>query len=620
MPWPRAVWRPSVVCALVAIALTFLVVANEVVWIHLDTRLQPVGDEWVEKSLNLADGLRCDPITRAWRHLYWASLGPRVPLYPLLAVAPLWTFGRSVDSILLVNCASLLLLACATYHVAARMLDARAGLFATALALLNPIATHLVKLARPHVLIIATTALALAALYHLAFDRPSHRNVWFSAAALLLVFAAHAAGLAALLVPCVLACALFLTHLDRETNGSTGLSPTLTVRVRRVAASPIMRLSAYPAAFLLAALPASWLYVKWEQYQNLLAVVRALFVPKSPEWYYELTLHSALGTWSLVLFVVSAGGLLLFPSAMPPSARRGFWFVLLSLVGAFACSHFQTAGKSWNTFGGVVPMFAVLSAVASLSLSDWMFRRASIHPALRFAPGTLLIASLAGAGLTYAFLNWGSDEEKSPVAVVTGIHPRCTSPDAIDCPRPPIGGDWFVREMLDVMVRDPRCQPVPCQVAVLGHRQAYFSDEALAYSLVVYFPEASKLRSTRFYPERNLRFERVEGETSVASRQLSQSQFVVILQNRLAGRPELKNDYFPQEQAVSEEILRLAAAHAGQLSEVLRRTLPTGETLILVSVNPERAGSSRLSSTRPPANLGEWSLRTPTELPARDHS
>jgi len=581
----RSERRRRAMFATLAVAVTLVVVISEITWIRLDTRLQPVIDEWIEKSLNLADGLASARPVEVWRHIYWASIGPRFPLYPLLAVPTLWFVERSVDAILLVNCASLFVLAHATYRLATRILDARAGFLATALVLLYPATTTLMKLARPHALIPATVALSLLALYELAFSPPSHRRVWFAAFTIVAVFASHAASLATLYGAFLIATLLFAEQLASDVNRDASTRASLHQKATRAFASPILLHSALPAVLVVGIVIGGWLYLKWDQYLGMMTVIREIFRPMSPEWHYETTVGAALGGPSFVLFVCAICGLVVVRPKLQYVTKQGLAFVAASLVSAFVFSHFQTSAKSWQSFAGVLSMFAVLTAVASIGLLDCLSRQGCSPVRNGFWSIATIGVVTATAGLTYATLNWGSDELPKHLTTITGIRPTCHMHNEMACANPPVGGDWFVNEALAIMISDPRCKSATCDIAVLGHRQSYFSDEALAYSVVLGFPLESRLVSRKFYPERNLRFKRVMGDVSDAWRQIAGSQYVLILENDMPERFEYANNSVAGERAIAEAMLRNGTTQIGSFSEVFRRKIPTGESLVVVSRN-----------------------------------
>ena len=557
-----------------AAVICLLVMASELAWLLLDTRLQPVVDEWVEKSLNLADGLANGPLSEAWRHLYWASLGPRFPLYPLLSVPALWFWDRSADALLLVNCASLAVLAWATYQLASKIFDARAGFLATALVLMYPATTSLIKLARPHALLPATCALAILALYLLAFRPPAAKRIWVAAGAILLVFASHAGGLPAIYTAVLLAAFLFIRQLSRAA-AAAGSSP-----IRNVLISPLLWRAGLPAAILLLSVMGGWMFLKWGQYRGLVEMAEKIFGPMYSEWHYESSLAHALGFPSFVLFILALLVMVIF---LRKEKASGALFVVLAAAGAFAFSHFQPGGKSWQSMSAVLPMLAVLTAGGLVTFVDRVSAAFSKDGRKTNLPPFLFGLVLIPAVFTYATLNWGSSFGQD-LSAITGVRSPCGQlHDNGACMHPPLGGDWHVQKILDIMVSDHRCQAAPCDIAVLGHRQDYFSDEALTYSMVQYYPYKSRLPVDQFYPARKLRFERVKGTESDGWSQISRAAYVVVLLHDKLGDDAPRNDYFPSEPTVADELSQRIAQPSSGVAEVFRSKLPTGETLVLLS-------------------------------------
>lgn len=564
-----------------SIALLLAVVVSESIWLELDTRLQPVIDEWVEKSLNLADGLSVASLWEAWRHIYWASLGPRLPLYPVLAVPPLWLFDRSVDSILVVNRASLALLAFATYRLASRILDYRAGFLAAALVLLYPLSTMLVKLARPHSLLPSTVAFALLALYTLAFDAPRAKSVWLASFAILVVFGAHAAGLHTLFVASALAGLLLLRNMYRETTEWRPRQDGAISKMRHMLRGRVFFLGVLPSIVLIPVIILGWLAVKREQYRGLMGILPA-FETGYSEWHYEATIASALGIPSLVLLGLGVGTLLFECTRVRTNVRNGTAFVGLSILGALAVAHAQPGAKSWQTFAGILPMLAVLSAVGAVLFLDRVKSLFKEEKARRMTVVAGMSTMTAAAALTYIMVNWGRPSDPPIIGTLTGVQPTCIV-DGGACMNPPVGGDWFAREVVSAVISDARCPSKVCVVSVLGHRQKYFSDEALTYSLVIEHPAESRIQDGGFYPARNVVFRRVAGTLEDARAQISGSDFVLLLEGNRYEPARSGNEFVENETLLNSEVLKATLPPSATSAVVLSRLLPTGERLMLVA-------------------------------------
>jgi len=524
--------------------------------------------------------------------VYWASLGPRPPLYPLLAVTPLWLVGRSVDSILLVNCLSLIFLAYATFKLATRIFDSRAGFLSTALVLLYPVTTSLAKLARPHSLISSTVALALLAMYILAFDKASRRNIWFAAGSLLLVFGAHAGGLNLLVVPVVVAAWLSARRIAAlEALACGDISSTPFSVFKHCLTSRLFLFSALPAIALLLAAMGGWMAVKWGQYQSMMDVARKIFRPMVSEWYYETSFTSALGRPASLFLLVALCTLACSRSSLPTQTKRGCDFLLQSLLGAFAFSHFASGGKSWHHMSGVVPMVAVLTGVGVVALLDRVSDRFQdkMRPQHRTALVMLLLTVVAT--MPYVAVNWASVGLASSASQFTGVTAPCERlRDDGACHHPPVAGNWHVRELMDALVVDARCKTVPCEVAVLGHRQDYFSDESLTYSLILEYPVESRRVSSAFYPERNVRFKRISGSEHDAIDQLKSSDYVLLILNSNEPSMQNRNHFFEKERELSETFVKRARGAGSDLLVVFEELLPTGESMMLIALH--RASSN----------------------------
>ncbi|NND00132.1 MAG: hypothetical protein HKN85_08120, partial [Gammaproteobacteria bacterium] len=147
---PRSVYAAALMLAL-----------GNIIWVLLDNQPQPIVDPYVEKIFNLVAGLRENNWIEYPRTVYWASIGPRPPLYQLLAAPWVLIFGRSVDSILVVNSLFVALLSICTYLITQRFTAKRYAILAMVMVVSLPIQAHLNSLARPHAIVAAISALLI---------------------------------------------------------------------------------------------------------------------------------------------------------------------------------------------------------------------------------------------------------------------------------------------------------------------------------------------------------------------------------------------------------------------------------------------------------------------------
>jgi hypothetical protein len=245
-----------------------------------------------------------------------------------------------------------------------------------------------------------------------------------------------------------------------------------------------------------------WLILKWDQYVGLKNVSEQIFVPMYGFWYYEQTLHRQVCVLFTILLVVG-----LFASSVIVLAEpRRNWirgFLVLALLSVFAMAHL-TSSIGWHTFSGILPLLAAVTAVGVFDLLT-LFKRhlGKIGPSLTVI---VLGVSATGIAVNYGHARWGMIA--LPPFLSAPHLESCTENDWV-CPRYPVGGDWYLQQLLGVIVSDARCRDGGCRLVNLSTRPAYFSEEPLSSALVQYFPQDSRLPSEAFYPQRTVEVQRL---------------------------------------------------------------------------------------------------------------
>lgn len=569
---------------LAVLLLSATVSAANYAWIIIDTRPQPVIDEYVEKIMNLADGMEAHSLAQYPRLIYWASIGPRPMLYQVLA-APLVIFlPRSVDSILLVNALFIVALGYVTYRLGKEMYSSQAGLLAMVLVLAYPIITNLSRVARPHALLPTTVGIAILCIL-LALERRSVLSAWFVAFAILFAFAAHGYSLYLLAGPVILFL-LYSVFFQRNPKLPSSLRTTASWLVVKTQDSFFLR-GILPSFSIIVLLISSWVILKWDQYVGLRHVAKEIFEPMYSPWHYELTLPDALSPALFWVFLFG-GGLIAVTSVSGVSRNWKAVFGLCALLLIFAGTHFAVGGKSWQTFSGVTPLIAAVSAVGLVSALDAVERAFSRAYIVVFLRRVVLSLVLASAVLVYLIVGWGLPE-KGALADMMGVKSNCSARSNF-CPDRPMQGNWRMADIVKVLLSDEECHKEGCQVSVISHRPRYFSDEAFNYTQIVEFPEISKIRNDHFYPQRALAFHRI-GRGEGARLNWLVSRYSIFL----LGGDSVNTDQAGQSQNKPSELVQAVVAYlkneskreGGLFETIFEGKLPNGEIVYVLKREKE---------------------------------
>ncbi len=154
----KAVSSPEVLLLVLLVSAVSIINLS---WIIKDTRPLPFRDPYPEKILEFSDEISRTGFANFPRLMNRLSVGPRPPLYQLLAVPCVYTFGRTVDAMLVVNILSGVVLMLSAYG-SGRLAGNRAtGLLAALIVATYPPIVNLMKIARPHSILPASVALTL---------------------------------------------------------------------------------------------------------------------------------------------------------------------------------------------------------------------------------------------------------------------------------------------------------------------------------------------------------------------------------------------------------------------------------------------------------------------------
>jgi hypothetical protein len=553
-------------------------------WSRLDTRPQPVIDEYVEKILNLADALRRNPLRDYPRALYWATIGPRTPVYQWLAAPLVLLFGRSADSILILNLFALVVLGVATYRAGCLIEGPETGAIAALFAMMYPLQLQMAREARAHSLVPTVVALFVWAALRFLRER-SVPAAWTLLAAVLLVFGVHATGLYLVGGPLV-AALVSSTFFRRSSSEKEGQRPAGFRGIAEGLRDRVFLAGVLPAGILVAGLIVAWVGLKWQQFRALRTMLAEAYAPLYSTWYLETTLPKVLSPFFAMVLVVglvaSAGRLI-----RGPRRNRNAVFLLSSLFLMIGATHLYRGAKEWRLFLGVLPAIALVSANGLTTLRNEGLTGKRPNRAVRVGTTLLLVACGGAALLDYTILVWGVPGA-GRITRALGLSERCSRLDAL-CPDPPQGGEWPIDDLLARVLADPRCEGRICTVTLVSHRQDDFSDEAFAYTLVERFPEESRVQDANFYPRRRVAIRRLgDGEGGIAN--WLRSDFVVYLtSDSPAFRPtdsstsRLAGDL---ERAIVD-FLRREGEPRGTFKRIIEERLPGGEPVILAAREAE---------------------------------
>ncbi len=440
--------------------------AADLAWILADQAPMANTDAYIyaHRLLGFFDRAEWGSPGELWSSILELSHGGRPPLYQVLTLPFVAIFGRSEDSLLIINILLLALLMVSTYHIG-RLAGSRwAGLLAAALVVSYSPVVQISRMYMPHFALIPFYALSVWLMLRLAQDR-SVRNAWWLCAALAATSLIHP-NFFTILAPTVAIFSIYTVFFDsapRVPAGLKNLLPWVVAKLR----TPFVLYGLLPAALLAAGIALFW-YLNWgtkmlEAQQKFLSEELSTFrgytvkrfgfldLPMNFWWYAR----SAPGTMSSFLALGALAGLVF-----------GIWkrrraAILLAglLIAGYVAQSFQ-ANLFWMYIAPILPVAAALTAV-------WL---TEVRP--RWLSRTLTVVCLLAAFGSISIQMLGIGAWGRPIAVALGSPidtPTCKAQYAAAlCPTPPQRG-WPIQEILETVLADPECQERTCSLMVVNH-------------------------------------------------------------------------------------------------------------------------------------------------------
>ncbi len=445
---------------LVLAALTVLVSAAHLLWIHLDDDFLPTGDSYayLANLLRFVDGLGSETLRSPWQALGDLGFGGRPPLYQLLTV-PFLVFGRSVDAALGVNLAFLVVLMFFTYRTGRLMASPAAGLLAAFLVACYPPIVHLVRTYLPYSALPACVAASLYFLISLAKTR-SRRTVWWLALSFAFGFLIHPQFIRAVALP-ALAVGLWTVFCQQPPRRPPSLRQLPRWAWGKLS-DPLVTRALAPATAVALVLALPW-YLTWGRrlfrlFQNFRAGNIAEFrgfdvkvigfhqIEPSFWWYLE----TARGTLSWVFAAFAVVGLVYGLGAGFLRRRGPILILALTLAATYAVLSLSTT-LAWWTFSMVLPAVALLTALWIVEVRN------------RWLSTALILLCVVVGLVNFSVVTLGLKPSLKPWVQALGapfdLRGVCQTREHLAlCPAPPRSeqAKWPAAEILAAVVEDSR--------------------------------------------------------------------------------------------------------------------------------------------------------------------
>ena len=545
-------------------------------WARLDTRPQPIIDEYVEKTLNLADALEEKHFGEYPRALYWATIGPRFPLYQAMAAPFVLFVDRSADSILIVNAIFLVILGMATYHAGKLVGGPLVGALSAVFVMTYPFVLHSAKLARPHAILPAVCAIFFWVA--LSFIRKhSVLKSWLLIASVFLIFLTHASGLYSVFPPILLLTGKFLLK-DRSLLKFSMVRANLKKNLH----SRSLLLGLLPAGVLLIGFILAWMILKWDQYVGMQRVIEELYAPQFGFWHIANTFPDVVSPFFAGLFVI--GVVVLSVSLITSNKEQGaIRFVMLSLILTivFIRTFFRGAFQ-WNNLVSILPLVAIVSASGLASAKTFLTTTLKSGVASQIISFVAILTCVAMSIINYFVVMWGTFGMGGPIQML-GVKSDCTRYDNF-CPDPPVPGEWYLKEILGKVIKDNRCKRNPCSVVVVSQRPEYFHHEAFTYTMVQYYSKETVSPSSGFYPSRTVSI-LPAGHGSSGNLNWLFSDFIIFLTDESNQPIRQVTPFFGAGGDIEYSNVKYILDHIndGTFEKLIEQRLPNGLTGVLVS-------------------------------------
>jgi Pyruvate/2-oxoacid:ferredoxin oxidoreductase delta subunit len=562
--------KPTIFIFGISIAVTILY------WAQLDTRPQPVIDEYVEKIFNLADAIKEKSFLEYPRALYWATIGPRLPLYQAIAAPFVLFLDRSADSILIVNAIFLVILGMAIYKAGELVDSPLVGALSAVFVMTYPLVLDLARLARPHALLPAASAIFFWVA--LSFIKKSSiLKSWLLIASVFLIFLTHASGLYVVLVPLLLVIGKFLLkdiNIQEPRMKLAYLKENLNNR--------IFLFGLIPAGSLLIGFIILWMLLKWDQYLSLQKVIKDVFAPQFGFWYIEKTFPDAVSPFFAGLFVIGVIILLVFWIASNKQ-HEAMKFVILSLILTIVfIQTFFSGAFHWNNFVSILPLVAIISASGLVYARNFLITTMKSALAAKIISYVAILICMSMALINYIVVMWLTPAMARQIQML-GVKSDCTRQEYF-CPDPPVMGEWHLKEILSQVIKYDHCKKSLCRIVLVSQRPEYFHHEALTYTMVQYYSEETISPVSEIYPVRTVSIERT-GRGDNGNFNWLFSDFIIFLTDDSGNPIRQLTPGFVAGGDIEYSIVKYILDHTddGTFEKLIERRLPNGLTAVLVS-------------------------------------
>lgn len=465
------------------------------IWIIQDTRPQPLIDPYARKTLEFVDGLKIQGLSNLPQLVNNLGVGPRPPLYQLLAVPSVLVFGRSADSILLVNIFFLIVLLLSTYGIGKLAGNGKVGLLAVLLVATYPPIANLIKIARPHSILPACAALSLWLLL-LLLDTRSPRIAWLLGLSIGFGVLVHPNLLYFIAFPSI-GVGLYILLFQSEPALPTGIKnfPTWILDKAR---DPLVLKGLLTGCVIAVAIILPWYGANYSRFLNLLqhsaghwSKIRYGFnnVPAS-FWWYALTIPGAISYLFTGLLAVSLVVNIIRKQAYP--RLLAVFFVIM-----YAAIASRKGALAWMNAAPLLPVAAVLSALLLVEINNSSLSSRfpdSLKRLWRFFAGFLLIFFIGAAIYIFSVITWGIPPGYNSVIRALGA-PLDTAGywrmTVAFCPNPPRKEDWRMSDILQTILNDWGSRKRECSLAVVSTSGENFNQSTLKFHLVRDFPGAT---------------------------------------------------------------------------------------------------------------------------------
>jgi len=476
-------------------------------WIIKDTRPLPFRDPYPEKILEFRDAIARNGYAEFSRLINQLAVGPRPPLYQLLAVPSVYIFGRTVDAMLVVNILSGVVLMLSVYGSGKLSGNRTTGLLAALIVATYPPIVNLMKISRPHSILPASVALTLYLLLLLLRTRKP-LVLWLLGVSLGVGFLVHPNFAYIMPLPVVIG-VIYLVFFQI----SPRYPPVFRVLPRWILLKlrdPLIVKGLVPAIVLAAGLPSLWCLPRITNTLNFIHhsskswsnVTMGFPDVSSSFWWYALTMPGAISIVFTLLLAISLLVVIVRP-------RMYTTAVAVTFILAYAGISMRAGTKAWMNGAAILPLAAVLTAVGLTELYNifWLSPRVSQpgSSAIKLFPspmasirrtgkvislGMILICIIV-AGFNFSVVTWGIPPHCEGIVRALGA-PLCSSCGwrmiVAFCPNPPRKEDWRMSDIIRVIAQDSEGEKGINSLAVVSINKDNFRYSILRFYHVRDFP------------------------------------------------------------------------------------------------------------------------------------